>query len=287
MRKYFCILLFYISICQTFGQEYYTELNGFKIGQFREVAKNELGKPHKIGKYEDGFEYEIFLLKPDPSLYMIFEYAVNKTDMIWSIQITGTNSTVKTGFKNLKFGIPKSKIEQILGKATSKENIEGYGIKWDYDQSNFSVEVNEGKLSSIKITDRSEEMFKSGKLPRMPTFEEIQKIFSSNNNGEMLKIFAPDVEIYHDKKIYSFSKSFKTEQITDNSKIFAKIREISKDLKAVNVKNLSEYEENMRVTLGDNPKHVIKIKKGHIIKEIVLKRYGKEFLIYEIDAESN
>ena len=121
----------------------------------------------------------------------------------------------------------------------------------------------------------------------MPTFEEIQKIFSSNNNGEMLKIFAPDVEIYHDKKIYSFSKSFKTEQITDNSKIFAKIREISKDLKAVNVKNLSEYEENMRVTLGDNPKHVIKIKKGHIIKEIVLKRYGKEFLIYEIDAESN
>lgn len=38
-------------------------------------------------------------------------------------------------------------------------------------------------------------------------------------------------------------------------------------------------------TLGEDPKHVIKILKGHKIKEIVLKYFGGQYLIYEINAK--
>jgi hypothetical protein len=52
------------------AQQFYTNLFGFRIGQYREAAKTQLGKPFKSGKFDDGFEYEAFPLNPDKSLYM-------------------------------------------------------------------------------------------------------------------------------------------------------------------------------------------------------------------------
>ena len=101
-----------------------------------------------------------------------------------------------------------------------------------------------------------------------------------------MNLLSGDIEIYYKNKTYSFEKSFNTEQVTDYSKMIAIIREISKDLSIVNTKNTDEYEENMRLVFGEDTKHVIKIKKGHMINEIVLKYYGGQYLIYEINANS-
>lgn len=44
-------------------------------------------------------------------------------------------------------------------------------------------------------------------------------------------------------------------------------------------------ELNMRIVLGENAKHVIKIKTGHVIKEIVFDYINGEYLIWEINAQ--
>lgn len=284
MKKLILFLIIGLAF-QVQGQQFYTELYGFKLGQFRNVANKELGKPIQYGKFEDGFVYEAYSLKPDTSLHIIFEYAARDTSIIWSIQVSGYDSTTSIDFKDAKLGVNKIQTEKLFGKPSSKEDIGEYGQKWNYDNTNFSVEVNkEGKLSSVKILDNSDELFPNQDLKKLPSFDNIQKTFNTGNNGDILKLLSGDIEIYYKDKTYSFNKSFKNEETTDYSKIISVIREISKDLKTINTKDDEEYEENMRLTLGENSKHVMKFKKRHVIKEIVFKYYGGQYLIYEINA---
>ncbi|MDB4924099.1 hypothetical protein [Mucilaginibacter sp.] len=287
MKRILTLLMIATTI-QAHAQQFCTELFGFRLGQYREAAKTELGKPFKIGKYSDGFEYEAFLLKPDTSLYIIFEYAVNKKDIIWSIQVSGSNSTTDIGFKNVKLGINKTQTEKLIGRPSSTENIGEYGNKWVYSKTNFSLEVSKaGKLSSVKILDNSQELFPAGPDPKkIPTFDVIRSTLNSNNNSDILKLLSGDIETYYKGSTYYFKKPFLAEQSSDYSKVLSIIKTISKDLSSVNTGNLDEYEENMRLTLGEDIKHVIKIKKGHLIKEIVLKYFGGQYYIFEINANT-
>jgi hypothetical protein len=267
------------------GQQFYSELYGFKLGQYRDAAKKELGNPIKYGKFEDGFIYEAFLLKPDSSLHIVFEYAARDTNLIWSIQVSGKNNSTDIGFRNIKMGIDKAQTEEFLGKPSSIEDIGEYGQRWVYDKTNFSVEVNtKGKLLSVKILNNSNELFPKQDLEKLPTFEKIQKALNTGTNNEILDLLCGDIEIYHQDKTYSFQKSFKTEENTDYSKILSLLRKISNDLTTVNTKNDKEYIESIRIVEGEDSKHVMKFRNGHTIKEIVFKYYGGRYLIYEISA---
>jgi len=270
---------------KTDGQQFYAELYGFKLGQYRVAAKNELGKPIQYGKFEDGFVYEAFLLKPDSSLHIVFEYAAIDTNRIWSIQVSGKNNSTDIGFRNLKLGIDKAQTEKFLGKPSSSKDIGEYGQMWGYDTTNFSVEVNtKGKLSSVKILDNSNELFPTQDLKKLPTFEKVRKTLNTGTNNEILDLLCGDIEVYYKNKTYSFQKSFRTEGQTDYSKTISLIRKISNDLTTVNPKNESEYSESIRIVEGDDSKHVMKFGNGHAIKEIVFKYYGGRYLIYEINA---
>lgn len=278
--------LIVISSLTAQAQRFYNSLYGFKLGQYRAAARIELGKPFKTGKYDDGYEYAAFLLKPDKSLYILFEYAPADTSVIWSIQVSGTNLTAGIGLQGLKLGINKANTEKLIGKPSSIKNIGEYGEMWSYDKTNLSVEMNkQGKLSSVKILDNSHDLFPKGPdVQKIPSFDIIQKTLSSNNNAEILKLLAGDIEVYYKEHTYFFKKSFSTEQSSNYSEVLSIIKIISKDLATVNTKNPNEYEENMRIALGEDVKHVIKIKKGHLIKEIVLKYFGGQYYIFEINA---
>ena len=285
MKKLILVIILGLT-CQVQGQQFFTKLYGFKLGQFRSAAKNELGKPFRYGKFDDGFVYEAYPLKPDLSLHIVFEYAARDTNVIWSIQVTGTNNLTDIGFRNAKLGLNKTQTEKLFGKPTSMENIGEYGTMWKYDNTNFSVEVNTNeKLSSVKILNNSDELYPTQDFKKLPLFENIQKVLNTGNNADISDLLCGDIEVYYKNKTYSFRKSFETEEATDYSKVFSVIREISKDLTTVNTTNDKEYEENMRLTLGEDSKHVMKIKKGHRIKEIVFKYYGGRYLIYEINAD--
>jgi len=284
MKNITTTLLLFLALIKVSGQTAVMELNGFRIGQYRETAKNEFGEPYQQDKFDDGFEYEVFVIQPDASLYMVFEYAAGFTDVIWSIQISGSNTTTDIGFKGLKLGLDKKEVQRVLGKPDKTEDIGEYGEKWSYDKTNYSVEISKsGKLSSVKITDDY-----SGNTPdlsKFPKFENIAKQLSSQNNADIANIVAPGIKIYYKDQILFFTKSLKTEIETDYSKIFQTIREISTGLDKINTSDENAYEENMRLTLGQNPKHVVKIKTGHTIKEIVFDYVNEQYLILEINAQ--
>jgi hypothetical protein len=263
--------------------EMIVDLYGFRIGQFREVVKKGLGDPVKSEKYQDGFEYEVYILNPDSSLYMIFEYAPPHLDVIWSIQLTGKKE--QTGFKDLVLGMDESVVFKSLGAPSRKIDIGKYGTKLEYDQTNYSVEINaKGKLSSIKITDESRSFFPKPDVSKIQTFEEIKKILMSGDRKKLETILCPDMEIHYGDSVYFFRNRMSEEIRTDPSGIFKLIQDLSADLQTVDVKNNEQYEENIRVRQGQDPMHVIKIKKGKTIKEIVFKFMFGRYLIWEIRA---
>lgn len=265
------------------GSELIVNLKGFQIGQYRGAVKNELGQPFKKDKFDDGFEYEIYLLKPDTSVYMIFEYSPSNLEIIWSIQLTG--KTYDTDFKKLKLGMDSLNVIKLLGVPTRKVDIGDYGEKWEYDKTNYSIEINlKGKLSSIKITDESYKMFPKVEVNKIPKFEYVVSVLRSNSNAKIKDILTPDIEIYFGDSTYFFKSSVGEEIYRDKSGIFKLINQLSRNLEKVNTTDITEFEETVRIVKGLDPMHVIKIKKGHPIKEIVLKyRFGK-FLIWEIRA---
>lgn len=283
MKRTITILIICLTL-KAQAQQFCTNLSGFRLEQYRSAVKSQFGNPAKAGKFDDGFTYEAFHLQKNT---IVFEYSEKTPDAIWSIQVSGTDPGTNIEFKNLRLGMEKSRVEALIGKPSSTKDVGEYGTEWDYANTNFSFEVNKkGLLSSIKIWDNGHDLFPGPPdLKRVPSFEKIRTVLCSGNNAEILNLLSGDAEVSYNGNIYAFEHPFAAEQATDASKVLALIKSISKDLATVNTNNNDEYEENMRLTLGQDIKHVIKIKKGHEIKEIVLKYFGGQYYIYEINAE--
>lgn len=286
-RFAFCFLIFSTNLA--FGQlDFQTRLGGFMLGQYRDCPLNQLGKPIIAEKYDDGFEYEVFILRPDSSLYMIFEYSPADLNVIWSIQISGTNHN--PNFLNLNLGMTNDELTKTIGKEPSgQENIGEYGTKVVYDSSNYSFEINrQGQLSSIKLINESYKYYTGpNKVERIPNFNQIQKTLTSNDNLIISSILAPDIEVYLNDSTYSFSKSFDQEIQTDYSGIFDLIKNSSTSLSNISPGDTTAYEENIRVSLGQNPMHVIKFANEHQIREIVFKYQFDRYLLWEYSIKEN
>jgi hypothetical protein len=278
------LLAFYhISYSQIDFQE---NLNGFKLGQFKDSPKNHYGNPIVSDKFDDGFEYEIFNLRPDTSLYMIFEYSPDDLNIIWSIQIYGNDHD--PNFKGLKLGMPKSEVQEIIGNPINIIDVGEYGEKWEYDSSNYSFEINtSGILASIKITDESYKYFTEIDITKMVSLEKLQTILKSKDRTQLSKILAPDIELYIDDSLYYFNKSFEEEMLNDESSIFSLIFKYSNDLLNISVGDTLEYEENMRLMMGVNPMSVIKFNDNHKIREIVYKYQFGRYVIWEMPIIQN
>jgi hypothetical protein len=192
------------------GQEIVTDLNGFRLGQFRDVPKNELKIILQQDKFEDGFEYEIYPVEKDTSVYMIFEYANFDLETIWSIQLTGN----KMGFDC--------------------------------------------------------------------AFKEYTKILNSKNRKTISELLAPGIEIYKNDSVYFFKNSWRKEVETDESGIFNLVDETLEKLNKVNPEDTLQYEENMRIALGQDTKHVAKFKVNNVYSEIVFKYMFGRYVIWEI-----
>ena len=94
------------------------------------------------------------------------------------------------------------------------------------------------------------------------------------------------MKVHYKDSTYIFKRSFQAEQKSQHSNLLSLIRTLSKDLPTVDTKNSDNYEESMRLETGEDTKHLMKFKKGHVIKEIVLKYFGGEYMICEITAST-
>jgi hypothetical protein len=282
MRKILTLLFVGISMV-SFGQEIEMKLNGFGLGQFREVPKNELKVVLQSDKFEDGFEYEIYLVEKDTSAYMIFEYANYDLNTIWSIQLTGTKNGFDCGFKKLKLGMTTKEINSILGKPTSIQDAGEYGVKWVYDKKNYTLEVSkEGILGGIKIIDMSRDFFPESDLKKIPSYEEYSKIFNSGNRNEIFNLLAPGIEIYKNDSVFYFKNSINNEIKDDKSGIFELVKEMTEVINKTNFKDTLQYEENIRLTEFEGVMHVAKFNIDNKYYEIVFKYLFGEYLVWEM-----
>lgn len=258
-------------------------MNGFKLRQFKEAVKSKYKEPLQVKNFDDGFVAEIYLIKPDSTAYIIFEYPNWNKESIFSIQIYGTSKEIDPRFKNINMGISESELFEKIGNPSNSKDIGEYGKMLEYDNTNYSFEINNnGELASIKIVDNYNEIFPNPKVEKIPSLEKIQKVLNSNNPKIISEILSPELEIYLADKTLFFKQSWENEINSDSSKIYKTISEIIKGINEIDVTDENQYEENMRLTLGENPKYVLKFKTGIKLKEIVMKWENGKYLIWEI-----
>jgi hypothetical protein len=279
-------ILTFILICiasTSYGQELVTDLNGFRLGQFRDVPKIELNGLVQHDKFEDGFENEIYLVEKDTSVYMIFEYANYDLQSIWSIQLTGYKPGYDCSFKGLKLGMSSNEIESLLGAPSVKEDIGEYGEKWVYNNTNFTLEISPNdNLAGIKIIDMSHDFYAETDITKIPSFKQYSEILKSNNREKIAALLAPGMEVYKNDSVFYFKNSIASEIDSDNSSIFKLAGELASKLERINPKDTLQYEENIRVAYGQDTKHVVKLKVDGVYSEIVFKYMFGRYLIWEI-----
>jgi hypothetical protein len=154
-------LLPVLAILLIFIQNAYSEMKftlyGFKIGQNINAMKKELGKPHDVYKFEDGFVAYIYQFK---GYNVIFETDKSRPDIIYSIQIQGKTNPDGLGLDSVNLGDTFDKAVKALGKADTRNNaIDSITKKemkdtvyYDYNKTgNYSYESVGNTISSIKI----------------------------------------------------------------------------------------------------------------------------------------
>jgi hypothetical protein len=280
--RYLSLLLIALATTAQ-GQEIVTDLNGFRLGQFRDVPKNELKTILQQDKFEDGFEYEIYLVEKDTSVYMIFEYANYDLQTIWSIQLTGNKKGFDCSFKGLKLGMSETELISNVGRPSSVEDAGEYGKKWVYENKNYTLEISpDGTLGGIKIIDMSRDFYPEPDLNKLPKFSEYTEILESNNATTISNLLSSGMEIYKNDSVYFFNKSISNEIENDDSGIFKLISEFAAISRATDETDTLQYEENMRVTEYQGVLHVAKFRINEKYSEIVFKYMFGEYLIWEM-----
>ena len=286
MRKlslYFLLVLVFGAV-ESLAQQYIYDLNGFRLRQYREAVFNELGEPSQSGAMGDDMEYEAFFLSEEPLVYMVFQYRLPFEGLIFSIQITGDDPNIDLGFRGLRFGSSESDVIKALGQPARRIDVGERGTRLEFDKANYSVEINtEKRLSSIRIMD-DDDVVALPDPKSIPAFKGMVKTLTSGTNAEISELLAPDMELYVDGKATFFGRQLRSEIASDNSRIFSTIRGLSKELVAVNETKPEEFEANLRLRMGADPMHVIKLKKTKKVREIVLKWNGRRWLLWEFDA---
>jgi hypothetical protein len=232
----------------------------------------------------DDIEYEAFFLSEDPLLYMVFQFRAPYDGLIWSIQLSGEDAKVDTGFRGLRFGMTEAEVVKILGNPSKRIDVGENGTRWEFEKANYSIEINTDKrLSSIRIVDH-ESLRSEPDIKKIPSFKSVLKTLTSGTNVEMAELLAPDMEIYIDGDASYFGKRLSKEIASDDSKIFSTIRALSQLLQEVDIEKNEEFEENLRLRIEAEPMHVYKFKKSRRVKEIVLRWDGSRWRLWEFDA---
>lgn len=288
MKNHFRCITFFFVIClfavsELDAQTFYEEMLGFRLNQLRNATHNKLGTPNRAGSINEEMDYEMFALNEEGSIFVVFQYLSYQRQHIYSIQVTSYVEPFDPGFRRLKFGMTEDQIIALIGKPDRKVDAGEHGHRWEFKDTNFSIEVNKNRLSSIRVRDdhelHKEPSFKSG-----PDFESIRKSLMNSSNAQLADLLMPDVELYINGAVHAFMMPLKEEIEKDTSKIFANVRELSKELSAIDINKEGLVDEQMRISELQLPMRVIKFPKNEKLKELVLKWYGSKWRIWEFDA---
>lgn len=259
-----------------------SELYGFKLMQYREAVTNAFEDPIETKTYEDGFEMEAYELSQEENIYILFEYPEWNKEIIWSIQIYAPDSDFDPHFKGLKMGMPETELLEKIGKPDTIIDVQEYGRRWEYNNRNYSFEVNNNKLTSIKLMDYYDELGSKEDLEKFPGFTGVKNTLSSGDRTEIAALLAPDMEIYMGDKVLFFNHQWQQEIESDSSGMFKVLEGVAAELRKTNPENKDSYEENFRAKEGAGIMMVMKFQNNPNLKEIVIRWQLGKYLIWEI-----
>lgn len=259
------------------AEELQTDLNGFRLWQFRTVVTSTMGKPFDTFT-TDASIAEAYRL--DDKAYMVFEYMKKYQNNICSMQITG--STDKTiPFMGLKLGDDVSKVTAILGQPSYTEKIDSPKVtRFEYVGKNYTVEVDDkNKLYSIKIFITKDMLSKAAES--FKAWDEFKAAIGAKDINKIMSMLRPDVEIYKKGKVLSINQRFADfVDKPDKEFIDAFLGEKDSVLKELaETEPEGEFRLHEKVGVGE----VYKFYKGKILKEIVFYPYNGMSRVYEIE----
>jgi hypothetical protein len=124
----------------------------FYYGESAQIIDSLFTNPYQEGILENGWKHKSFILDSLSGTYIVFAFPPYRQNYIYSIQITGEDSTINL-FSNIRLGDEKTKVLKILGTPSIIDTIKSMSLYfYQYEGRNYSVEFNaENKLYSIKI----------------------------------------------------------------------------------------------------------------------------------------
>ena len=280
MKKKFIFSLTLIALSFTISAQNFVEsLNGVKLGQYKVCLENSLGKPFKTGAFDDGWTMQAYILRPDSDAYMVAEFTKEVPDHIWSIQVTGDKSNANL-LRGLHIGDSIAKVFRVLGVPSDTEKIEDMNaLRYSFERSNYTVEIINNLLYSVKIMDQSVEMFGKANLLKLPDFKTLLKMFATKSKYTLGVLLSPDAEVYNADTIRWMKYTFSDELGYDRSGLLKVLLNDRIGLHTLTEANYLNETERM----GENQTslHVYQIQ-NHPISEIVMRYYMGKYRIWEV-----
>lgn len=273
-----CLLLIAIN---TYADNIFV-LYGFKIGQNISTSINQLGKPSKTHKFEDGFSYMAFKMKDH---FVAIEFDNIKPDLIYAIQIQGKRNPPSLGLDGIDLGDPIVKAIKIFGKPDStKQAVDEVTKKpmkdivyYSYNESrNFSIEATKEIVTSIKILRKDSD----NNTESMIDFKQFLSTIRSKDLNKISRYIDTDFEFIKDQT-YKMNTSIIHTLI--NNKTINNIF-FNPDYGIISIKDKDIAESALRVQ--SDPiitGYVFKIKKSNIEYELFFSKNYDGWVLKYID----
>lgn len=252
------------------------ELNGFVIGQHRAVLE-KWGEPYDEMETDDGWQYVAYLVSEEPFAYMTFKFPEDDLDHMVSIQITGDPSPTMAPFIGLRLGMLAAEVRRIFGAPGETRMLTDPPVEvWEYEDRNYSFEMDEGKLFSVQIF--GDQGF-TAPDPRL-RWEDVQSALRSNDVPTLVAAFAPDAEIYRGDNVYQIDDSM-AKTMADPTSEFRRglalvVRALQSDKSAL------PEDVELRATLGKGIGPILKFSQDSPVEEIVTIQDAGQWRVWEI-----
>jgi hypothetical protein len=254
------------------------ELFGFRLGQYKSVVINELGKPSNTQELEDSTLVDFYYLSTDSSSYVGFQYLATQGNPIYAIQLSGKK--VDRLFYGINLGDNDKKLELEFGKPEkilTQDFNEKPAITWIYENLNLSILLIDNKIESLRIWDNYEQ-----KNYNHPTIEDLLAIIKTSNKSKIADILSPGLEIYYCDKVITWKNSFHKDIYLEKSSVMDFIINNDYGLATLIRKKDLVHDLNLRVVTGTGTFPVYKFPNENLISELVLKFEQGRYKIWEI-----
>ncbi|EPG65695.1 hypothetical protein EHQ27_04610 [Leptospira wolffii] len=282
MKKFVVLIISFIISLPIYAENFYS-LYGFRIDQSMKTAEKELGEVAKEHVFEDGYKAFFFRKKGH---IVVLETEPSQPERIWSIQVEGENVPSDRGLNGVIPGDPKSKVISTFGtpeqekkavNSMDQKESPNTSILTYYQNGNFSFEIKDGKVSSIKLVLRLEKSPKE-----TPDPWDFISALKSKNESLQIRLLAGDpvfnatgTELYPQESMLTF---LRRKDIRDFLYLPGGVSELTEaDL----------FNSNMRFFDKGGFGWVIRYARNRKVFEFVYVKPYDEWLLWEINTFSD